>query len=91
MTIIFNYSSEGVTIKGDAEIMHKAALGNGNLEPALLDISNLRVDAQTLATLYSQAEFSGPVYDNYDELAGFPKAKQYAALKAKFESRIEAQ
>ncbi|WP_143815069.1 hypothetical protein [Lysinibacillus odysseyi] len=71
-------------------MLHKATLGNGNLDTALLDISDLRVDAQTLANLHSQAESTGPLYDDNEELAGFPKARQYAALKAKFEAQQAA-
>ena len=90
MTIIFNYTNEGVTIKGDEEVLHKATLGNGNFDATLLDISDIRVNAQTLETLYLRAAATGPIYDENDELAGFPLARRYSALKAKFEAQTAA-
>ena len=90
MTLIFNYSSEGTKISGDKEVLHKATLGNGNLDAQLLDINGLRVNAHTLETLYLRAASTGPIYDDNGDLAGFPKAKQYVALKAKFEAQQAA-
>ena len=90
MTITLNSSNGVITIKGDEEVLQKATLGNGNFDTAMLDISDIRVNAQTLETLYLRAAATGPVYDENDELAGFPKARQYAALKAKFEAQAAA-
>ena len=79
-----NHTSNGVLISGDAEIIEKSQKGNGNIPPELLSVMDVNVDAHNLSILYDKAAFTGPLYDNEGELLGYPHAKRYVQLKAKF-------
>lgn len=82
MLRIINHEN-GVIISGDEAVLAKAQQGNGNIPVEMTSIEGLRVNSDTLAVLYDKAERTGPIYDG-DTLAGYPIAKQYAAMRAKF-------
>lgn len=84
MTIVFIHTENGVSIKGDEQVLERATLGNGNIPAESLNIEGITVNAQNLATLFDKASTTGPLYDKYDELAGYPRAKCYVQLREKF-------
>lgn len=84
-----HYHEKGATITGDEEVLAKATKGTGAIEPSLLDISDVRVTADSLEALFLRAESTGPIVDENGELVGYPRAKQYAALREKFVNMVE--
>lgn len=82
MLQIINHEN-GVIINGDDAVLAKAQKGNGNIPVELTSIEGLRVNADTLVELYDKASHTGPIYDG-DELAGYPIAKKYASMRAKY-------
>lgn len=86
MLRIINHEN-GVIINGDEAVLEKAQQGNGNIPAELTSIEGLRVNSDTLVVLYDKAERTGPIIENVDGedvVAGYPIAKQYAALKQAF-------
>jgi len=87
-----HYHETGVTITGDEAVLEKATKGTGSINPAVLDISDIRVDAHSLEVLFHRAESIGPIYyevDGEQILVGYPHAKRYAAMREKFVKMIE--
>lgn len=84
-----HYHETGATITGDEEVLAKATKGTGAIEPSLLDISDVSVNAQSLETLFLRAESTGPIVDENGKLVGYHRAKQYAALREKFVKMME--
>ncbi|MEG0471092.1 MAG: hypothetical protein RR588_02045 [Solibacillus sp.] len=85
MTLTVQISGDGtLIIEGDEKVVGEAAAGNGNIDAELTSIEGVSVNAHNLSTLFNRADSGGPLYDGNNELAGYPKAKQYAALKQKF-------
>jgi len=94
MTLIFHYTNEGVLISGDEAVLEKATKGTGAIDTALLDISDLPVNAHSVNTLFNKAESTGPIYEEIDGeqvLVGYLEAKRYAALREKFVKMMELQ
>lgn len=85
------YTETSVTITGDEAILEKAQKGTGAIDPALLDISDVRINADSLEKLFLKAESTGPIVDENGELVGYPHAKRYVALREKFLAMVEAQ
>lgn len=82
MLQIINHEN-GIIIRNDEAVLEKAQQGNGNIPIELTSIEGLRVDVDVLVKLFDKAERTGPIYDG-DKLAGYPIAKQYAALRQRF-------
>lgn len=87
-----HYNETGATITGDEALLEKAQKGTGKIDPSLLDISDVSVNAHSLDILFSKAEYTGPIYEEVDGeqvLVGYPHAKRYVALREKFLKMIE--
>lgn len=74
MALVINHNQNGVSVHGDKEVIEKA----GEFDISTVDISQYRVDAETLSTLHEYAQYKGE-----------KTAQEYVALKAQFLKRQE--
>lgn len=83
------YTEKGALISGDEDVLAKANIGTGAIEPSALDISDISVNAQSLEVFYEKARCTGPILDDAGELVGYPHARRYVSLRNKFIKMIE--